>query len=131
MATLPNGYHFVERNALAVEDVMALRESVGWGDDDRQRWNDCFEQSLCIVGVATESNQLVGVGFVAGNARHAVFCDLCVHPKHRGRGLALSLFQWRLDWIRRHGIPYLYTSLSAQNPLRRAYDEAGFFIAIE
>lgn len=128
MATLPQGYSFVDGPSIRVDEVLVLRRSVGWSDDGAERWINCLSQSLYVCGVRA-GEQLVGIGFVAGNLRHAVFCDLCVHIDHQKKGIASALFERRLEWIKEQEIPYLYTSLSAANPLRRRYREAGFFIA--
>lgn len=125
----PHGYSFID-SLIDVADLLALRKSVGWSHDDKQRWSDCLAQSLYVCGVQDDSQRLVGVGFVAGNLRHAVFCDLCVHPDHQHKKIGTTLLKQRLAWAREKGIPYLYTSLSAANPLVELYRAEGFFIAV-
>jgi len=130
MTRLPSKYSFVESSEIEVSEILALRKTVGWSDDDEARWEQVMTGSLYIVGVR-KSNALVGIGFVAGNLRHAIFCDLCVHPAHQKKGIGYALLRKRLDWTTDHSVPFLYTSLSAQNPLRDMYKLAGFFIAVE
>jgi ribosomal protein S18 acetylase RimI-like enzyme len=124
--TLPKGYTFVWRETIRSEEIMQLRASVGWLPDKPYRWDECIERSLSVVGIRDSSETLVGIGFLAGNLRHAVLCDFCVHPAHRGKGLGKALLDARLEKADELAIPYLYASVSAENTLRKYYEAKGF-----
>jgi len=52
-----------------------------------------------------------------------------VHPAHPGRGVALQMYLHVLDLMRARGIKYVTAETeghSARDPVRRAYEEAGF-----
>lgn len=120
---LPDGYRFTED--IAGEEVIALRALVGWATREHERWDENIARSLMAAGVRAPCDTLVAVGFLAGNVWHAVLCDLCVHPEHRGRGLARSLVVRRVVRARALGVRYLYTSLARDNPLESLYNELG------
>jgi GNAT superfamily N-acetyltransferase len=132
IAKLPEGYSWATRECILAEDVIALRASVGWFEQDDasssiERWQACLQDSLCVQGVIEDSSQsLVGIGFIAGNRRHGVLCDLTVHPNHQLKGLARALLYARLHEAKMFGVPYLYTSLSQENTLKSLYLELGF-----
>jgi GNAT superfamily N-acetyltransferase len=52
-----------------------------------------------------------------------------VHPAHRGRGVALKMYLHVLELMRARGVKYVTAETeghSARDPLRRAYEKAGF-----
>jgi len=126
MNNLPAGYVFVERESMSVSEVVALRESVGWTNNNEQEMSDCLRDSIDVCGVRDQNGALIGIDFLAGNRRHAVLCDFSVHPDHQGQGIGRAILQQRLRKLDELKIPYLYGSLSNENSLRRMYEDAGF-----
>ena len=124
--SLPEGYSFVEKADISPLEVMTLRESVGWTPETAEKWQDCIDESIEVAGVRDASGKLVGVGFLVGNKRHAVLCDLVVDPEHQGKGLGTAILKKRMDVIEKLEIPYVYTDLAATNPLRDQYARFGF-----
>jgi GNAT superfamily N-acetyltransferase len=126
LAILPSGTTFADRHKIKAHEVLALRSFVGWDGGDLDVWNSCLSESLEVCGVRADDGTLIGIGFLAGNRRHAVLCDLCVHPDHRGRGIALAILARRMIYARDMPVPYLYTSLAPENRLRSVYESLGF-----
>lgn len=78
------------------------------------------------MGVRHERGLLAGVGFLAGNLRHAVLCDFVVNPEHRGQGIGRAILNRRINIADALKIPYLYTELAPTNKLTKYYEELGF-----
>jgi ribosomal protein S18 acetylase RimI-like enzyme len=124
---LPEAYSFVNRLGVTPEAVIALRSAANWGTEQSPDvWQSTIFQSLATVGVVDAKSDLVGVGFLAGNNRHAVLCDLVVHPDHRRQHIGQAILHKRLEIADDIGIPYLYTELSHMNTVRGLYVELGF-----
>jgi GNAT superfamily N-acetyltransferase len=126
LAALPTATVLANRRDIRAHEVLALRSLVGWDGGDLDIWSSCIANSLDVCGIRTTEGELIGIGFLAGNARHAVLCDLCVHPLYRGRGIALSILARRLMFAAALPVPYLYTSLAPENRLRSVYEALGF-----
>lgn len=122
---LPEGYTFVRQEQIIADDIVSLRREVGWDPADADTWNACLTESISVVGVM-ERNTLVGVGFLAGNSRHAVLCDLAVHPRHRGLGLGKILLLERVEAADARGVKYLYADIAETNPMKKVYSSLGF-----
>lgn len=123
--SLPDGFSFVYNDEIQVDEIIKLREKVGWESYDVDLWKRCVSESLITVGVS-DGSDLVGVGFLAGNSRHAVLCDLVVEPVYQGKGLGKSLLVERLNFADKNHIRYLYTEISESNPMGNLYEELGF-----
>lgn len=120
---LPDGYRF-SNSDIQPEEINKLREKVAWNPDDPERWRECIASSIT-VGIRY-ANELVGIGFIAGNARHGVLCDLSVDPKHEGQGLAKAIAHETLRLAKQKGMKYFYVHMSTPNPLREEYLSLGF-----
>ena len=113
--------------AFGADYVITLRERANWGTDrNLEVWDRVIQQSLASVGVFGRHGNMVGVGFLAGNERHAVLCDLVVHPSDRGLGIGKAIIRRRLQLAEQMKIPYLYTELAPTNNLSSFYEELGF-----
>ena len=124
---LPEAYSFVNRLGVTPEAVIALRGAASWGTEQNvDVWQHTIFQSIATVGVTDPKSDLVGVGFLAGNNRHAVLCDLVVDPKHRGRGIGRAILLKRMEIADQIGIPYLYTEIAESNNLTGLYVQLGF-----
>ena len=123
---LPEGYEWAQEPVTARE-IMKLRQSVGWDPGLEAIWSGCLNTALSLRAVRlSATGELVGVGFLTGNGRHAILCDFCVHVQHQGKGIGLAILHARIVDVERLRIPYLYTSISAKNPLKKVYVEYGF-----
>ncbi len=78
-----------------------------------------------VVGFITfRVDEKKGMGIIGNNA---------VHPEHQGRGIATAMYAHVLDLFRRDGLRYacVGTGLDeGHTPARRAYEKAGFDIAL-
>ena len=129
MATLPDqlpeGYAYA--SALTADEVVSLRSESGWGTEKNiELWQRVIDESIAAVGVRDGTSKLVGVGFLAGNSRHAVLCDFIVSPDHREKGLGRAILNKRVNLADELEIPYLYTELAPTNRLKTHYEELGF-----
>lgn len=127
MATLPDGYTFSHRSSITAEEIIGLRQKSNWGTEKRTEvWKECIARALAVVGARDPASELVGVGFLVGNLRHAVLCDFTVLPDHRGWGIGTAILEKRIEIADSLEIPYLYTDLVPENPLRQKYLDLGF-----
>lgn len=120
---LPGEYSFVYTNILP-EEINELREKFGWNPDTTQRWQECLDASI-VVGVR-RNQELVGIGFIAGNARHGVLCDLSIDPAHEDQGLAQAIIKETLRLAKEKGMRYFYLHMSTLGSLREEYLNLGF-----
>lgn len=124
---LPENYSFADSTALSADEVIGLRDACGWGTERSEKlWKSVIDQSIATVGVRDENDSLIGIGFLAGNPRHAILCDFIVHPEHQGRGVGKAILSKRINIAEQLDIPYLYTELAPTNKLRTFYEEVGF-----
>ncbi|MCA1806520.1 MAG: GNAT family N-acetyltransferase [Actinobacteria bacterium] len=123
---LPEGYAFIDKTEMQPQEIIQLRKSVGWSGDSEENWQKCIDQSGVIVGVRDKDQELVGMGRITADPRHAVLCDLVVHPGHQQKGIGTALVTERMHKAEELGIPYLYTELASDNPLRAKYKDIGF-----
>jgi len=126
-APLPLGYGYMPVEEISTKDILEVRGERYEPDfsDSFITWMSCLQNSLAVVGVAGCS-RLIGIGFLAGNRRHGVLCDLAVHPDHRSQGIGAAIVLERMRIAGELQIPYLYTALSDENPLRHMYERLGF-----
>jgi ribosomal protein S18 acetylase RimI-like enzyme len=128
---LPDGFEFVAKDSITPSDVIYIRE-----EDDtpeqRELWQQCLDESLYVIGVKEMStDQLVGIGFVAGNARHAELVDGTVHTQYRRRGIGRALIADRLAFVTTRAIPYVTIQFDVSKPWLRAYYESCGFSSID
>lgn len=124
---LPDTYGFVDQSSITSQEVVDVRDSAHWGTErNLELWQAVIDQSIASVGVRHENGLLVRVGFLAGNLRHVVLCDLVVDPDHRGRGIGMAILNRRVNIADKLQIPYLYTELAPTNKLAGYYEELGF-----
>ena len=124
---LPEGYEWAHKASVSAHEIMKLRQSAGWDPGIEAIWLGCLDTALSLRAVRLcATGELVGVGFLTGNGRHAILCDFCVHEQHQGKGIGLAILHARISDVERMRIPFLYTSISAKNPLKNVYAECGF-----
>lgn len=121
--TLSKGYHFVYHD-IHPEEINKLRRKFDWNPDTPEKWRTCMDESI-FSGIRY-NQELVGIGFIAGNSRHGVLCDLSVDPQHEDRGLAKSLVNELLQLAKQKGMKYFYLHMSTPSPLREEYLSLGF-----
>jgi GNAT superfamily N-acetyltransferase len=126
LVDLPAGYALVSKTDISPVEVMDLRGAVGWGRETESVWTQCIENSLITVGVKDASGILVGVGFLAGSIRHAILCDLTVHPEHQRRGIGRAIINQRINMIYELEVRYVYADISDTNTLHKYYLTLGF-----
>lgn len=127
MTNLDN-YKLVLKDEINSSEVLALRRAVGWAEGDTEDgWLSNIKGCIQAVGLREKSsNNLVGVGFIVGNRRHAILCDFNVHPDFQRIGLGTIILEERMRIINELKIPYVYTTLSDDNPLVGMYKKFGF-----
>lgn len=106
---------------------MDLRASVNWGIESEEMWLSCLEQSLCVVASRDVDEALIGIGFLAGNDRHAQLVDICVHPSAQRQGLGKQLVIELLAFARERQIRYVTLTWDEGKPwLEDLYASVGF-----
>lgn len=111
------------------EEVTNLLTEIGeWGPYDAQTWDKAIETSLCVVTARLVSDEkLIGIGFLAGNSRHAQLVDMNVHPDFRQRGIGRQLQEIRLAYAHELGIRYIGLTRDPKKPwLHEFYESTGF-----
>lgn len=113
-------------NDLTAEDVVTLRKVSGW-DHDTQEWQKCLNQNIINVSARNEAGNVVAVGFLSGNQRHAELIDLVVHPDYRNRGIGTAIVRIIVDYVREEKIRYFGLTFDASFPwLKDFYESEGF-----
>lgn len=125
-STLPAGYYFINKDSIDPSEIIALRKSVGWKGDTLDRWQISVNQSLVTVGVRDRNSELVGMACIAGNVRHAVFCDLAVSPAHQRKGVGTAIMSELMTATGALGVTYVYAELAKTNPFRDQMIQSGF-----
>ena len=120
---LPDEYQFTY-NDIQPEEINRLRQKFGWNPDSTERWRQCLDESI-VVGVR-HNQTLVGIGFIAGNSRHGVLCDLSIDPSHKGKRLSEAIINETLRLAKEKGMQYFYLHMSEPSPLRDEYLKLGF-----
>lgn len=124
---LPENYVIVGKEEITSEEVIDVRKSIGWGAGLQEDWKLIIDTALAVVGVRDSvTGLLLGVGFLVGNKRHAVLCDLCVRYEYQGKGLGTVILNERMRIANEFQISFLYTNLSEDNTLIEKYKAFGF-----
>lgn len=97
-------------------------------EESLQMWSRCLEQSMCYVAARDETGgKLLGIGFLAGNPRHAEIVDLSVHPSARRNGIGGAIVDALVEYARTQKIPYFGLTFDKANPwLKGFYERHGF-----
>lgn len=115
--------------SVTASEVVALQQSCGskgWGLGDENVWKDCLDQSLCAVTARDEGN-LVGIGFLIGNARHAQIVDIVVDPAARGDRVGSRITEALVADAEKRGVRYLDLIRDPAQPwLKSYYESLGF-----
>jgi GNAT superfamily N-acetyltransferase len=119
------GYRIALGGLPTFDEIAVLRSAAGWDTDTASRWEEVLASALAVATARDRDDTLVGMGVLSGSVRHAVLCDLDVHPQHRRRGIGTALVELRLVEARRLGCRYLYVALSDDNPFAARYRTAG------
>lgn len=111
---------------LTAEEVIGLRAASGW-DADLAEWCDSLSQNLVKVSVRDASGQVLGVGFLTGNIRHAEITDLVVHPDYREQGIGEKILTSLISQAKLKQIKYLGLTYDKNFPwLKEFYEKHGF-----
>lgn len=112
--------------ALTANEVIALRKLSGW-DHDISEWETCLPQNILNVSARDQTGEVIGVGFLCGNQRHAELVDLVVHPDHRKQGIGRSISRLIIDYAVEHKIKYFGLTYDKSFPwLKDFYESEGF-----
>jgi GNAT superfamily N-acetyltransferase len=111
---------------LTPEEVVNLRIAGGW-DGDLQEWQTAVKQCLVAVSARNKEGELVGVGFLCGNVRHAELVDLVVLPDYRRHGIGESILEKLIERAKTEKVKYLSLTYDKKAPwLKDFYEEHGF-----
>lgn len=124
---LPEGYELIQDRSILPQEILELRgEQVT--EEEISVWQKCLLQSLHVLAVRdNESHQLVGIGMLAGNQRHAELVDGTVHPDVREQGIGAFLMRQMVDFALKEDIRYISLTFDEDQPwLQEAYGKFGF-----
>lgn len=129
--SLPRGYRPIYRDVDPVELYELYRDVEKFiiGDADSQignDWEEALADAWITVGVRAPNRRLAGVGFLYGDIKEALLCDLVVHPDHRSKGIGSFIVRRRVEIAQNKGVEVLRTDLAPSNTLRPLYHELGF-----
>jgi GNAT superfamily N-acetyltransferase len=111
---------------LTAKEVVDLRELNGW-DHDESEWEKCLKQNLLNVSARNADGEVVGVGFLCGNMRHAELVDLVVHPEYRQHGIGREISKLIIDYALSNRIKYFGLTYNKNFPwLKDFYESEGF-----
>ena len=126
LPSLLKDYIFVDKTEIQPQEIIILHKAVGWVGDTVNHWQEIIDQPLGVIIGTRYKGKLIGMGRMTADPRHAVLCDLAVHPKHQHNGIGTALVAERMHIAQDRKIPYLYTELAPTNPLRSLYKDLGF-----
>lgn len=127
--TLPYGYTMVPREEIYATDILNLYAEEPFDYEGTVPvWSRCLRDSIAVVGVGRTDgpDRVTGVGFLAGNARQGLLCDLYVHPNHRHQGLGRLIVQERVRLADEYPVERLLVSIERTNSLKSFYRRLGF-----
>ena len=118
-------YRIIERSP-TVEEFLALREAVGWGDADPKataRGLSGALHSVCVL----DGDRVVGCGRVIGDGGLAFYLqDIIVHPDHQGRGLGERITQRLMEHVLSAARRGSFVGLMAAEGVGEFYEKFGF-----
>jgi GNAT superfamily N-acetyltransferase len=129
--SLPQGFVLIADRSITPEEILDVRQEP-ITQDNIDIWRKCIEQSLLVVGVREqETKQLVGVGMLVGNQRHAELVDGTVHPDFRRRGIGRVLLAQRIQFARDNNIRYVGLTYNEKSPWLKSYYASNGFKPID
>jgi N-acetylglutamate synthase-like GNAT family acetyltransferase len=107
-------------------EIQTLRASVEWGTDEIEVWQTTLETALAVASVR-QNQELIGIGFLVGSPRHAVLCDVTVHPKAQKEGVGGNIVDALVGQAEDQQIKYVTLTFNEQSPwLEKFYRKHGF-----
>jgi GNAT superfamily N-acetyltransferase len=117
--------HLVERLP-TVEEYLALRIAVGWGEVDREAAVPGLRNSLygvCLV----ENEKVIGCARVIGDgALYYYIQDVMVLPPYQGRGFGRQIMDSIMAYLRGQASPSTFVGLMAAQGAAGFYRKYGF-----
>ncbi|HEV8192321.1 MAG TPA: GNAT family N-acetyltransferase [Ktedonobacterales bacterium] len=117
--------HIVERLP-TLEEYLALRVAVGWGDLDRAMAECGLRNSLygvCLV----EDEKVIGCARVIGDgALYYYVQDVMVLPPYQGRGLGRQIMDHVMAYLRGQARTGMFVGLMAAHGAAEFYRKYGF-----
>ena len=111
-----------------MEEIVALREAVGW-DGLAADYPAAQAGYWATIGGFDAAGELVAwCAILSDGVRHAVLLDVIVHPSWQGRGIGRALVERATAHIRLHGITIIHVDfLPAVAPF---YQRCGFRVGL-
>ena len=116
-----------------LETYQRLREIMGWGRLDPTAAARGLVGALYSVTVVHGQDEIACARIVGDNGIYFYVQDMMVHPDWQGRGIAPRLYEYVFERLRERGMRYVKVHTGgdpAHAPARRAYQKAGFEIAL-
>ncbi len=87
-----------KENALQYEDYYALRESAGWNNFSKEQTISALKSANYSI-IATENEEVVGMGRLIGDGLYFTIVDVVVKPEYQGRGIGSEIIRRILEYI--------------------------------
>jgi len=115
---------YICNEAVSVNDLADLRESVGWNRMEKE-YNNPLLTSYYHIAVY-EKEALIGyIDCVSNGVTDAYIQNLMVHPDYQGRGIGTDLMKKMIDYLKKKHIYMI--SVVFEEKLKPFYEKFGFF----
>ena len=121
----------IYKNDISVEEVNAIRKSMGWRQDNTEQLQSALDGSALIVA-AYEGNKAIAMArLIWDGGGGASISNIQIMPEYRNTGIEKELISQILDYLRERlkpgfGIQVDIRSFGDQEPL---YEDIGFQIS--
>lgn len=119
-------YQLVERKPTA-DEMIGLRESVGWGIPDKQSLQKGIDNSLYGV-CAIADNKIVGTARVVGDGVTVFYMqDVIVNPLFQRAGVGMAMMKAVMNYIAKNACNGAVVGLLSAKGKEEFYERFGFW----
>ena len=119
-------YQIIERKPTA-EEMLELRQSVGWRSRDIESYQKGLENSLYGVCVYVDG-KIIGVARVVGDVITCFYIqDVIVKPEYQKKGIGYEIMKHVMKYIERNACHNAVVGLMAAKNVERFYEKFGFW----
>ena len=127
------GFH-ISINEVTAEDWIQLRKLVGFPDIDIVDAKKALNNSLCVIGIKTNDNILVGMLRIIGDEAYSFYLnDVIVRPGFQNIGIGTELVNAAIIYIKKKYCRnrMFAVSVFSNKNAQSFYEKLGFYVAKE